>query len=127
TIGAVPGDCALVVVAGPADPLLAREVDALNAYVTNAGRMFVLSSPLSRADPNPLLSPWGVHFTGGVVVDPDRSQDLDVEDVIAEEFPSANAVDRGVSRLQLPVGGALIVDVPAGRTGLTVSRLAQSS
>jgi ABC-type uncharacterized transport system involved in gliding motility auxiliary subunit len=127
TNGVMPTDCALVIVAGPADPLLQREVDALNTYATNAGRLLVLASPLSRADPNPLLAPWGVRFTGGVVVDQDRSQDLDVENVIAEEFPSANPVVRGVSRMQLPVGGGLIVDIPAGRTGLTVSRLAKSS
>jgi len=125
--GPVPSDCALVIVAGPTDPLLPREVDAINAYTHATGRLLVLATSLSTADPNPLLSPWGVHFTGGVVVDPDRNQDHDLENVIAQDFPSANPVTRGVTELDLPIGGGLIVDVPKDRTGLTVSRLALSS
>ena len=46
--------CALVIVAGPTDPLLPREVDAINAYTHATGRLLVLATSLSTADPNPL-------------------------------------------------------------------------
>ncbi|MCU1464021.1 MAG: gliding-associated putative transporter substrate-binding component GldG [Acidimicrobiales bacterium] len=127
TKGDVPADCAFVAVAGPTDPLVQREVDAINGYASRAGRVFVMATPASNADPNPLLAPWGVRFAGGLVIDPDRSQNLDFDNVIAESFPSANPVTRGVSRLQLPAGGGLLVDAPKDRPGLTVSRLAESS
>lgn len=127
TVAAVPPDCAMVVEAGATDPFVPREVDLLNSYARAAGRLFVMATPASSADPNPILNPWGVRFAGGLVIDPSRSQSLDFDNVVAESFPSANPVTRGVSRLQLPVGGGLLVDVPPGRGGLTVSRLALSS
>ena len=90
-------------------------------------RPTVLATPTSRADPNPLIAPWGVRFTGGLVIDPARSENLDFANVIVERFPSASPVDVGVSRLQLSAGGGLFVAVPAGRPGLTVARLAVAS
>lgn len=124
--GTVPADCAAVVVAGPRDPLQAREIATLVDYAKHAGRLLVMGTPVSRGDPNPLLAPWGLHFTGGLVLDPARSQNLDLEDVIIEDLPSANPVDDGVTRLEFASGGGLLVDrnLPAGRT---VSRLAVTS
>jgi ABC-type uncharacterized transport system involved in gliding motility auxiliary subunit len=115
------------VIVGSRDPFVPAEVDVLNAYVRASGRLLLLATPLTRGDPNPLLEPWGIRFTGGVVTDPARSQDLDPQNVIVEDFPSVNPIDNGVSRLQLPISGGLLLDVPSDRTGLTVSRLARTS
>ena len=41
------------------------------------GRLMVLATPTSRADPNPLIASWGMRFTGGLVIDPARSENLD--------------------------------------------------
>jgi ABC-type uncharacterized transport system involved in gliding motility auxiliary subunit len=122
----VPDDCAAVVIAGLRTPLLPSEADALVAYERAAGRVLLLASPLSTADPNPLLQPWGISFAGGVVVDPARSADVDPTDLIVEDLPSANPVINEVPRLQLPVAGGLVLD-PAPRDGLTLSRLGVSS
>jgi len=127
TSSIVPKDCAAVIVAGPTDPLLPAEVQAIDAYTKADGRLMVLATPTSRADPNPLIASWGMRFTGGLVIDPARSENLDFANVIVERFPSASPVDAGVSRLQLPAGGGLFVAVPPDRPGLSVARLALAS
>ena len=124
--GGVPDDCEVVVAAGPRVGLTPSETTALVSFVEDAGSMLVLASPLSDANVNPLLQPWGITFLGGVVADPDRSESLDPLNVVAEDFPTVNPVMDGIPRLQLPVGGGLLVE-PRQREGLTVSRLAQSS
>src|SRR5207245_7208922 len=110
TIGSaqVPSDCAAVLVAGPRDPLQPRETDALVAWAKQTGRLMVLASPLTTNDPNPLLAPWGIHFAGGLVIDPARSVGVDQSNVVVEDFPSASPVDDGVSRMQYPAGGGLV-------------------
>ena len=110
---AVPAGCAAVLELGPRQPLLPREVEALAAYAKSAGRLLVVASPLSSADPNPLVAPWGMHFLGGLVLDPARSQGVDQSDVVVEDLPSVNPVDEGVGRLEFPAGGGVAVSVLA--------------
>lgn len=124
--GDVPAACEVVWVAGPRVALTPAELDALGRYERAAGKLLVLATPLSEANLNPLLEPYGMTFLGGVVADPDRSASVDPTDVVAEEFPTANPVMDGIPRLQLPVTGAIAVDDP-NRPGLTLSRLAVSS
>lgn len=119
----VPADCAVVMIAGPRDPLLSQEVSALRAYAANAGRVLLLASPLSATDPNPLLEPLGAHFVGGLVVDPDHSVGADLSNLVIEDLPSASPVDEGVTRLHFPVSGGLSLSSRAGQ-GLTVEPLA---
>jgi hypothetical protein len=122
----VPEACDAVLVIGPHDALLPRETDALVAYARAAGRMGVLASPLSNADPNPLISPWGMAFAGGLVLDPARSQGLDLSNLVVEDLPSASSVVDGVARLQFPAAGGLLSERKP-REGLTISRLALTS
>jgi len=122
----VPQDCAAVLELGPRQPLLPREIDALTSYAKAAGRLLVVASPVSSADPNPLLSPWGLHFLGGLVLDPARSQGVDQSDVVVQDLPSVNPVAQSVSSLEFPASGGLAVDGRL-RDGLTVSVLARSS
>ncbi|MGH9184454.1 MAG: DUF4350 domain-containing protein [Acidimicrobiales bacterium] len=125
--GPVPDGCGVVVVVGTQVGLLPAESDAITTFAQRAGRLAVLASPFFQdADPNPLLAPWGVTFVGGLAVDPERSEGLDVSNVIVSEFPSSSPVVDGVPSLQFPAPGGLLVD-PAPRDGLTVSRLAVTS
>ena len=126
--GDVPSSCDVVWVAGPRVAFTPAETDALVRYEKAAGKVLVLASPLSEANVNPLLEPYGITFLGGVVADPDRSASVDPTDVVAEDFPTANPVMDGIPRLQLPVTGGFLTQ-PSGETppGLTVSRLAVSS
>ena len=122
----VPASCAAVLVIGPVDALQPQEVTALNTWTHANGKLMVLASPLTRGDPNSLLTPWGIHFVGGLVLDPARDQGVDLSNVIVEDLPSSSPVVQGIDRLQMPAGGGLVVD--AGTTGgLTVERLAVTS
>ena len=122
----VPSGCNAVAILAPVEPLLASEVTTIVAWARAGGKLLVLASPLTNGDPNPLLAPWAVHYAGGLVLDPLRNQGLDLSNVIVQDLPSASPVDEGVSSLQFPAGGGLVVN--AGTTGgLTIERLAVSS
>jgi hypothetical protein len=124
--GQVPSDCAAVLIIGPVDPLLPAETNTLVQWARAGGHLMVLASSLTRGDPNPLITPWGIHFVGGLVLDPARDQGLDQSNVIVQDFPSASPVDSGLSSLQFPASGGLVVDVGT-RGGLTVEALAVTS
>jgi len=101
-------------------------VAAINAYAKAAGRVMLVTSSLTNANPNPLTEPWGVHFLGGLVVDPKRSEGGDPTNVVIESLPSASPVDDGVTRLQFPASAGVAVSNDL-REGLTVERLAVTS
>lgn len=74
----VPGDCTVVVVAGPSGDYLQPEVDALKKYVENGGRaLFLLDPPLKIgrseiADNDALtglLQSWGVTAEKDLILD----------------------------------------------------------
>jgi len=122
-VAAVPSECSAVLEMGPQQPLPTPEVSALESYLRGGGRMMVLTSSLSNADPNPLLQPWGVGFLGGLVLDPARSQGVDWSDVVVQDLPSLSPVDQGVSSLQFPAPSGLLVNPTQG----TASALAATS
>lgn len=70
----VPESCDLLVVAGPETPLTRGELAAINAFLTQGGRLLVLSS-FYRSKFRPtgleqLLADWGVAVGNNVVSDP---------------------------------------------------------
>ena len=56
----VPGDCALVVLAGPKDALARVELDRLDAYLRAGGRLLVLLGASEGGGLASLLATWGV-------------------------------------------------------------------
>jgi hypothetical protein len=122
----IPPECVAVFDFAPRDPLGPQEVQAVNAYAKAAGRVMIVTSSLTNANPNVLTEPWGVHFLGGLVADPKRSEGGDPTNIVIENLPSASPVDDGVTRLQFPASAGL---APSNnqREGLTVERLAVSS
>jgi ABC-type uncharacterized transport system involved in gliding motility auxiliary subunit len=122
----VPPDCAAVLVDGARNPLLPAERAAINAYTAAGGRLAVLATQLSNDDPNPMLNQWGVHFVGGLVIDPQRSAGTDLSNLIIEDLPSLSPVDAGVSQLEFPAPAALATTSNAAN-GLTVEDLAATS
>jgi ABC-type uncharacterized transport system involved in gliding motility auxiliary subunit len=66
---AVPADCAVLVVAGPAKPLLEQELAALKTYLDRGGRVLLLLDPMTTTGLEPLLAAWGVELRGDVVID----------------------------------------------------------
>ena len=71
---AVPDDAAAVVIAGPTNPFLTEEKDALRAYLDNGGKLIMLVGPSLPNQPNntdigELLSKWNVDFTKKLVIE----------------------------------------------------------
>jgi ABC-type uncharacterized transport system involved in gliding motility auxiliary subunit len=75
TMPGVPGDCSMLVVAGPTKPLAQHEVDAVNEYLEKGGRaLFMLRAarPDNEVDESQLIAlaqKWGVDPGKDVIVD----------------------------------------------------------
>jgi hypothetical protein len=72
----IPSDCHLLIIAGPKDALLAEELDKIERYLKQGGRMLVLLNNESAARKlglEKLLANWGVGVGHDVVIDPKYS------------------------------------------------------
>lgn len=65
----VPEDCAVLVVAGPAKPVLDSEFAALAAFLEAGGKALVLLDPQTETGLEPLLEAWGVIARDDVIID----------------------------------------------------------
>jgi ABC-type uncharacterized transport system involved in gliding motility auxiliary subunit len=79
---AIPSDCDEVVLIAPAVALSAASVKAIGDYLTTGGSLLVASDPWSptpaaAASLNDVLKPYGLGFSGGLVVEPDASRAFD--------------------------------------------------
>jgi gliding motility-associatede transport system auxiliary component len=73
----VPADCNLLIIAGPSDPFLPEELDKIDRYLNQGGRMLVLfSSALTSRQTGleKLMQKWGVAVGFDAVVDSENSQ-----------------------------------------------------
>ncbi len=124
----VPSSCDLVLEVGPTVALTPAEINALVTYGHAAGRLLVLgnSGLDTDADLNPILNPWGISISQGLVIDPDRSVQGDPFGIVVQDFPSTNPVVQGVPSMELTLATGLLGQSDEGH-GLTVSHLAQTS
>ncbi|MCY4605317.1 MAG: GldG family protein, partial [Gemmatimonadetes bacterium] len=67
--GAVPEDCAVLVVAGPRTPLFPVEVEAIRSYLAAGGAVLLLLDPLADSGLAELLDEWGVAVGDDFVID----------------------------------------------------------
>lgn len=67
--GAIPGDAALLIVAGPVKPLEAREVEMLRAFAREGGRLLVMLEPGTEPALEPLLADWRILAGDDLVID----------------------------------------------------------
>jgi hypothetical protein len=81
----VPADSRALIIAGPRDRLAPAEIEKIDRYLNNGGRLLVLSYSLV---PNPgldtLLSRWGVALGNNLIFDPDNSRGG--QDLVATNF-----------------------------------------
>lgn len=71
----VPPDCHLLIIAGPKEPLEDSEVDKIEKYLGQGGRLLALLRPMlkpgaGRSGLEPLLARWGVEVGENWVIDP---------------------------------------------------------
>ena len=127
----VPADCELLVIAGPTDPIPQVELDRIDQYLNEGGRLLVLFK-LSTRDTGleKLLARWGVQVGSSTIRDPDFTSSRHMQDVIVSDFsrhPVVNGLRDSGSRIQLwlprPVSQLELSSPPEG---LKVEEIARS-
>jgi len=67
--GGVPGDCDVLVIAGPKRQFDPREADLIGFYLAGGGHAVFLFEPLVKTGLEKILSRWKVELGGGIAVD----------------------------------------------------------
>jgi ABC-type uncharacterized transport system involved in gliding motility auxiliary subunit len=81
--GAVPEDAAVVIVAGPKKPLLSTEVQALKAFLSKGGRLFIMLEAFEDGGLQGFLAGYGVGLDNGLILDVNQvSQSLGLSAVM---------------------------------------------
>ena len=83
----VPSDCNLLVIASPTRPLSGLELQKIDKYLTQGGRLFALFNYASIRQPTglePILQRWGVNVGYDYVKDPNHT--ITGQDVIVRKF-----------------------------------------
>ena len=95
---AVPADCQLLIAAGPKDPLDENEVEKIEKYLNQGGRLLVLLRPMlapgaGRTRLEPMLARWGVEVGENWVIDLEGKYQ---GGILSTNF-SAHAIVRGLA------------------------------
>jgi ABC-type uncharacterized transport system len=106
---AVPMDCNLLIVAGPIDPIPQSDLDNIERYLNEGGRLLALFNFVGTNRESGLekvLSRWGVNVSKSVVIDRQlTSADAPGSDVLVINFskhPSVNPLTGRMLRLSRP-------------------------
>ena len=67
--GGIPDDAAVVVLLGPTDPFVPFELEALAAYLTRGGALFVMLEPQSSSNLGPFLEQYGIYLLDYIAID----------------------------------------------------------
>ena len=87
----IPADCHLLIIAGARDTLKAEELDKIERYLKQGGRLMVLFTFYSLNDPKKatglekLLANWGVEVSRDVVTDREHSMTAG-KDLVVSQF-----------------------------------------
>ncbi|HEY3079670.1 MAG TPA: Gldg family protein [Chloroflexota bacterium] len=127
----LPADVAVVVLAGPRQPLLPQENEVLQKYLDNGGKLLVMLEPRSPGNPGDLLGKWGLEVGQGIVLDFDSPLQGDpLTPLVTRYSPNAimRNVDAGSTRYVTVFPGATMVRAKEGRDQqLQVQTIAESS
>ena len=69
-VSSIPDDCAVLVIAGPTNPMTENEKTLIANYLAANRYALMLTNPNSPDDITTLLKPWGVNIQSGTIVDP---------------------------------------------------------
>lgn len=124
----IPPECEGLVVANPVIPLREESATAISDYLAGGGRALILADPLSTADLGPLVEPYGLEVTRGLVVEGDRGARLgdDLLTLVVREFRSVNPAVRRLPPVLFSASlGVAAEEDPAG--GISAEAVALSS
>lgn len=65
----VPKDAAVVVIAGPQQPLFSQELQALKQYLEHGGRLLVMLEPFRDGGLKEFLARYGIGLNDGIILD----------------------------------------------------------
>ena len=100
----IPEDADLIVLAGPQQPLLAREVNILKDYLNdNAGRLIILIDPAVNSNLGDLFFQWGVLAEDMVVWDAGTDYLMSGGDLILRRFDPEHPITETFARNSLSV------------------------
>src|SRR5213079_1085844 len=121
----VPVDADELIVAGPTNPFLSEEKDALKAYLDGGGKLIVIIGANSKTDLNDLLQPYQVSFNPTVVIDQTKGLPQDPRVVVVDSYGSSPITKDLRDLTFFPVSS--YITFSTGAQGITVTPLAQSS
>jgi gliding motility-associatede transport system auxiliary component len=121
----IPDDCTILVMAAPTAALLPKEIQVLNDWMADNGKMLLLSEP---GGPNldTITTRWGLRLLPGIVFDPPRAQAGDPTALLVNDFPTESPVAKGVDSAALVTSGG-ITTAASEDAGLSVAKVVQSS
>jgi ABC-2 type transport system permease protein len=93
---AVPDDCNLLIIAGPRTAFSDTELQKIDQYLAQGGRLFILFNELTKqhlTGLEPILARWGVNIVPDTVVDRQHSTTASAQDVIVYNFGSHPVVN----------------------------------
>ncbi|MBI4234101.1 MAG: GldG family protein [Chloroflexi bacterium] len=91
--GKIPGDAAVLVIAGPTRDLLTDEKEQLGSWLKSGGRALFLLDPNVPSSYHDLLAEWGILVGGGTVVDVQSSVTGDPRTPVLQRGQYTNATD----------------------------------
>ncbi|MGQ9609760.1 MAG: GldG family protein [bacterium] len=65
----VPEDCSVLVIAGPKNPLLAQEENAIIEYLNKGGKAIIMVDPYPSPSLSNILNKWGIDIHEDIVLD----------------------------------------------------------
>ncbi len=127
---AVPDDAALVLLVGPAKPLIPHEREELRAYLARGGRLFLLLDPGQDPGLGDLLSDYRIDLGDDMIVDQQEIPFLGARlglDPIIEEFMPHPITRPFKERILLLQARSVDVRLDGGLPGVEAHSLAQTS
>lgn len=116
----VPADCNLLIIAGPTDVISDPELEKIDQYLNQGGRllaMFNYRSLRRETGLEKLLGRWGVQVGTNQIVDPENTSTPDRTDIIVRNFgkhPVVNPLLQSALQMVLPRSvGKLGASAPA--------------
>ncbi len=68
----VPDDADVLLIIGPAKSFVPDEIEILDKYLQNGGRLFLAQDPMCDSGLEEYLKKWGIFIGNNIVVDPDK-------------------------------------------------------
>ncbi|MEB3285436.1 MAG: GldG family protein [Candidatus Sericytochromatia bacterium] len=85
--GKVPSDAALVIVPAPTKPLSDKEMDALEAYIKDGGKVFVAANPQAETNVDKLTKRFGIAIKDDLILDPKSNLYGSLDVPVVTRFP----------------------------------------